>query len=68
MYELGFSMPEDGILHSQRRENLKSYMVKICFENTNNVLRSNYGRQNYWEMENQACKCSELTPYGIYGI
>jgi hypothetical protein len=25
-YELGFYIPEDGILHSHRRENLKSYM------------------------------------------
>jgi hypothetical protein len=24
-YELGFYLPEDGILHSYRRENLKSY-------------------------------------------
>jgi hypothetical protein len=24
-YELGFSIPEDGILHSHRRKNLKSY-------------------------------------------
>jgi hypothetical protein len=26
-YELGFYIPEDGILHSHRRENLKSYIV-----------------------------------------
>jgi hypothetical protein len=26
-YELGFYIPEDGILHSRRRENLKSYIV-----------------------------------------
>jgi hypothetical protein len=26
-YELGFYIPEDGILHSPRRENLKSYMT-----------------------------------------
>jgi hypothetical protein len=25
-YELGVYVPEDGILHSHRRENLKSYM------------------------------------------
>jgi hypothetical protein len=25
-YELGFYIPEDDILHSHRRENLKSYM------------------------------------------
>jgi hypothetical protein len=26
-YELGSYMPEDGILHSHRSENLKSYIV-----------------------------------------
>jgi hypothetical protein len=26
-YELGFYISEDGILHSHRRENLKSYIV-----------------------------------------
>jgi hypothetical protein len=26
MYELGFYIPEDGILHSHRRQNLKSYI------------------------------------------
>jgi hypothetical protein len=27
MYELGFYIPEDGILHSHRRENPKSYIA-----------------------------------------
>jgi hypothetical protein len=26
-YELGFHIPEDGILHSHRSENLKSYIA-----------------------------------------
>jgi hypothetical protein len=26
-YELAFYIPEDGILHSHRRENLKSYIA-----------------------------------------
>jgi hypothetical protein len=26
-YELGFYIPEDGILYSHRRENLKSYIA-----------------------------------------
>jgi hypothetical protein len=26
-YELGFYIPEDAILHSHRRENLKSYIA-----------------------------------------
>jgi hypothetical protein len=28
-YELGFYIPEDGILHSQSRENLKFYNLKV---------------------------------------
>jgi hypothetical protein len=27
MYELGLYIPEDGILHSHRRENLKYYIA-----------------------------------------
>jgi hypothetical protein len=30
-YELGIYTPEDDILHSHRRENLKSYMLYIKF-------------------------------------
>jgi hypothetical protein len=29
-YELGFYIPEDDILHSHRRESLKSYTVSLC--------------------------------------
>jgi hypothetical protein len=28
-YELDFYIPEDGILHSHRRENLKSWAVRL---------------------------------------
>jgi hypothetical protein len=28
-YELGFYIPEDGILHSHRRENVKSYILIV---------------------------------------
>jgi hypothetical protein len=31
-YELGFYIPEDGILHSDSRENLKSYNIEIFLE------------------------------------
>jgi hypothetical protein len=31
-YELGFYIPEDDILHSHRRENLKSYMLVLSVE------------------------------------
>jgi hypothetical protein len=27
-YELGFYIPEDGIIHSHRRESLKSYNIR----------------------------------------
>jgi hypothetical protein len=30
-YEMGFYIPEDDILHSHCRENLKSYIVKTLF-------------------------------------
>jgi hypothetical protein len=30
-YELGFYIPEDDILHSHRRENLKSYIFSVLF-------------------------------------
>jgi hypothetical protein len=26
-YEMGFHIPEDGILHSHRRDNLRSYIA-----------------------------------------
>jgi hypothetical protein len=29
-YEQGFYIPEDGILHSRRRENLESYISGVC--------------------------------------
>jgi hypothetical protein len=29
-YKLGFYIPEDGILHSHRRGNLKSYNLYLC--------------------------------------
>jgi hypothetical protein len=33
-YKLGFYIPEDDILHSHRRENLKSYTVPDRFNYT----------------------------------
>jgi hypothetical protein len=32
-YELGFYIPEDGILHSQSRETLKSHRLRPQFNN-----------------------------------
>jgi hypothetical protein len=38
-YDLGFYIPEDGILHSHRRENLKSYVTLTgwALQRRNNV-------------------------------
>jgi hypothetical protein len=30
-YDLGFYIPKDGILHSHRRENFKSYLINSSF-------------------------------------
>jgi hypothetical protein len=43
-YELGFYIPEDDILHSHRRENLKSY---IALTGWDVYLRSNMGPVRY---------------------
>jgi hypothetical protein len=44
-YELGFYIPEDGILYSHRRENLKSYITYSCLKQRgrNMVLYSDFG-------------------------
>jgi hypothetical protein len=39
-YELGFYIPEDDVLHSHRRENLKSYSERS--------LAMVYRTQNHW--------------------
>jgi hypothetical protein len=36
-YDLGFYIPEDGILHSNRRENFKSYIEVTCLRLVCNV-------------------------------
>jgi hypothetical protein len=38
-YELGFYIPEDDILHSHRRENLKSYIMDNAqnYDSHNNI-------------------------------
>jgi hypothetical protein len=37
-YELGFCIPEDGVLHSHCRENVKSYNVLFLSGNVQNLL------------------------------
>jgi hypothetical protein len=36
-YELGFYIPEDAILHSNRRENLKSYIKQYCYPSNETI-------------------------------
>jgi hypothetical protein len=42
-YEAGSYFPEDGILHSHRRENLKSYTEWLMFPNTFTPIKSYFG-------------------------
>jgi hypothetical protein len=37
-YELGFYIPEDAILHNDRRENLKSYIALTGFLCSRDVM------------------------------
>jgi hypothetical protein len=51
-YKLGFYIPEDDILHSHRRENLKSYILNLSyflhlFPNINAVLTLTYKCMSY---------------------
>jgi hypothetical protein len=41
-YELGCYIPEDGILHSYRRENLKSYIALTGLQRRSNVSPVRY--------------------------
>jgi hypothetical protein len=52
-YELGSYIPEDGIHHSRRRENLKSYIVKYKFRgslgiNIRTFDKFNKQQKNYY--------------------
>jgi hypothetical protein len=41
-YELGFYIPEDGILHSDGRENLKSYIAIVIAVKISNLIFIRY--------------------------
>jgi hypothetical protein len=41
-YKLGFYIPEDDILHSDRRETLKSYMALLVDNLTDCISEDNY--------------------------
>jgi hypothetical protein len=41
-YELGFSIPEDGVLHSHRRENLTFYKVNVTLAQNAPGIHNNF--------------------------
>jgi hypothetical protein len=45
-YELGFYIPEDDILHSNRRENVKSYTEIVDF-----IVRNKICRRGLWDYD-----------------
>jgi hypothetical protein len=54
-YELGFYIPEDDILHSHCRENLKSHTSKLAVQFLNQLLRT--VELTYVSLALQACRC-----------
>jgi hypothetical protein len=48
-YELGFYIPEDAILHSRRRENLKSYTLLNNY-NTKHVFAVASKNGVFWDV------------------
>jgi hypothetical protein len=50
-HELGFYIPEGAILHSHRRENLKSYIVINCLHDPWTWTVSLDKRPKRWDME-----------------
>jgi hypothetical protein len=47
-YELSFYIPEDGVLHSQRRENLKSYLlITVKFLSHRQITHRNNNFQEF---------------------
>jgi hypothetical protein len=47
-YELGFYDPEDGILYSHRRENLKSYIKQLLLHESKSSLRPGSSYMGSW--------------------
>jgi hypothetical protein len=53
-YELGYYIPEDGVLHNHRRENLKSYITQISSivnESRDNIITVLRYLSNYCSVE-----------------
>jgi hypothetical protein len=78
-YELGFYIPEDGILHSHRRENLKSYITltgwvlsrrckvsPVRYEQTNSVVFS--PKTNYTDCATATCRRNLVPTFVDRGV
>jgi hypothetical protein len=73
-YELGFYIPEDGILHSQGAGNLKSYILLSYFSvqfpsNNETLLLSNKDKSSHNEEANFLAYLEDhAAPVGTYWI
>jgi hypothetical protein len=57
------NIPEDGILHSHRRETLKSYKIPFIFQDTEHISLDEYGLQDLCHgAERRQLDVSEETP------
>jgi hypothetical protein len=59
-YELCFYIPADDILHSHRRENLKSYMTLECYSETIRWLANPIGAWRDCQSGETASSCKLL--------
>jgi adenylyl- and sulfurtransferase ThiI len=65
-YKIGFYIPEDGILHSHRRENLKTYTSSVVIRPLNTIGKIHVTQKasqiNYQEFRNKKLfKCLNET-------
>jgi hypothetical protein len=64
------NIPEEGILHSHRRENLKSYKEFLSFEAVKNILTAELQYHNLFSSLFPQYAISECLPhyYGNYFV
>jgi hypothetical protein len=59
-YELGFYIPEDGILHSHRRENLESYIILTGWALQRKLLSPVKYEQSHSHRREKLTSCTEV--------
>jgi hypothetical protein len=62
-YELDFYIPEDGILHSHRRENLKSYNKNLDWKTSNLCSERDHDNSN----EGNSCLAECELDFNVLG-